>query len=93
MKLLSVYQKNPTLQYDKSGHGLSEEGAVTISDHAADLAALMDTLGLAQALVRSIGRRYDCAGTVFGPPGLDCRTVSKQHRIQDRNIRNVERQD
>ena len=40
-----------TLQYDKSGHGLSEEGAVTISDHAADLAALMDTLGLAQALV------------------------------------------
>ena len=41
----------PTLRYDKSGHGLSESGAQTIADHAADLAGLMDGLGLRQALV------------------------------------------
>ena len=40
-----------TLQYDKSGHGLSEKGAVTIFDHAADLSTLMDSLGLTRALV------------------------------------------
>jgi len=39
------------LSYDKSGHGLSEGGAVTMIDFAQDLAALMDQLGLSDALV------------------------------------------
>lgn len=39
------------LAYDKSGHGLSEPGAESIEDHAADMAALMDGLGIAEALV------------------------------------------
>ncbi|MCT8162137.1 3-oxoadipate enol-lactonase [Pseudoruegeria sp. SHC-113] len=41
----------PTLRYDKSGHGLSQLGAVSIADHAVDLAALMDALGLRDALI------------------------------------------
>lgn len=39
------------LTHDKSGHGLSGAGAATISDHARDLAALMDAQGLSGALV------------------------------------------
>src|SRR5690606_21117949 len=41
------------LLYDKRGHGLSETGPtpISIADHAADLAALMDRLGLADAMV------------------------------------------
>lgn len=41
----------PTLAYDKSGHGLSAGGAVSIEDLASDLAGLMDALGLRDALV------------------------------------------
>ncbi len=41
----------PILCFDKSGHGLSEAGAVTITDFALDLAALMDSLDLSDALV------------------------------------------
>lgn len=41
----------PILTYDKSGHGLSETGAATIEDFAADLAALMDELGLQKAMI------------------------------------------
>lgn len=41
----------PILAYDKSGHGLSEAGAVTMDDFATDLAALMDRAGLRDALI------------------------------------------
>jgi 3-oxoadipate enol-lactonase len=41
----------PVLTYDKSGHGLTASGAVTIADFAADLADLMDALGLDNALI------------------------------------------
>lgn len=41
----------PVLQYDKSGHGLSEGGAVSMEDFAADLAGLMDALEIHSALV------------------------------------------
>ncbi len=41
----------PVLTSDKSGHGLSEPGAQSIADHADDLIALMDHLGLSQALI------------------------------------------
>ena len=41
----------PVLSMDKSGHGLSDAGAVTVEDHAADLAAVMDHFGLSGALV------------------------------------------
>ena len=41
----------PTLTYDKSGHGLSESGAVSIGDFASDLAALMDALDLRDAMI------------------------------------------
>ena len=41
----------PILTYDKSGHGLSEGGATTMQDFAEDLAALMDTLDLREALI------------------------------------------
>lgn len=40
----------PVLTYDKSGHGLSAPGAVTIGDFASDLASLMDALGLRNVL-------------------------------------------
>lgn len=42
-----------TLNYDKRGHGLSGIGATpyTIADHAADLAGLMDHLGVSKAIV------------------------------------------
>ena len=42
---------HPILSYDKSGHGLSAGGAVSIADFADDLAGLMDALGLADALI------------------------------------------
>lgn len=41
----------PVLTYDKSGHGLSEKGALTIEDLASDLAELMDALGLHDAMI------------------------------------------
>ncbi|MEJ6396010.1 3-oxoadipate enol-lactonase [Gymnodinialimonas sp. 2305UL16-5] len=41
----------PILNYDKSGHGLSEPGAVTIADYASDLASLMDALMLRDAMI------------------------------------------
>ena len=41
----------PILCFDKSGHGLSEAGAVTITDFALDLAALMGCLDLSEALI------------------------------------------
>ena len=41
------------LTYDKRGHGLSQtgEGAVTITRHAEDLAAIMDATGISKAIV------------------------------------------
>lgn len=39
------------LTYDKSGHGLSQDGARTIEEFASDLAALMDANSLEGALV------------------------------------------
>lgn len=39
------------LTYDKSGHGLSQDGARTIEDFASDLAALMDANSFAGALI------------------------------------------
>lgn len=41
----------PILSYDKSGHGLSEAGALTIEDFASDLAALMDAEDLNNAVI------------------------------------------
>ena len=41
----------PVLTYDKSGHGLSETGALTIEDLASDLASLMDALGFRDAMI------------------------------------------
>lgn len=41
----------PVLCMDKSGHGLSDQGAASIADHAEDTAGLMDHLGLSGALV------------------------------------------
>lgn len=41
----------PVLRHDKRGHGLSEAGPVDIAQLAADLAALMDALGLGRALI------------------------------------------
>jgi 3-oxoadipate enol-lactonase len=42
-----------TLAYDKRGHGLSDLGATphSIDDHVADLAGLMDHLGIARAVI------------------------------------------
>lgn len=42
-----------TLNYDKRGHGLSSVGATpySIADHAADLAGLMDHIGISRAIV------------------------------------------
>lgn len=40
-----------TFTYDKSGHGLSEGGAITVEDFADDLAALMDKADLSKAMV------------------------------------------
>ncbi|MEO0918087.1 MAG: 3-oxoadipate enol-lactonase [Pseudomonadota bacterium] len=39
------------LTYDKSGHGLSEDGATTIEEFASDLAALMDELNIRNATI------------------------------------------
>lgn len=41
----------PTLAYDKSGHGLSAGGVASIDAFTTDLAALMDALGIKDALV------------------------------------------
>lgn len=41
----------PTLAYDKSGHGLSADGAISIEEFAADLAGLMTALGIRDALL------------------------------------------
>lgn len=41
----------PVLCMDKSGHGLSDTGALSIADHTDDLAAVMDHFGLRDALV------------------------------------------
>lgn len=41
----------PTLAMDKRGHGLSEQGPITIATLATDLAALMDHLHLSDALI------------------------------------------
>lgn len=41
----------PILTYDKSGHGLSESGAVSIEDFSSDLAGLMDALDLRDAMI------------------------------------------
>ncbi|MCY4306015.1 MAG: 3-oxoadipate enol-lactonase [Aestuariivita sp.] len=41
----------PILRYDKSGHGLSEGGATTIFEFADDLAGIMDSLAIQNALV------------------------------------------
>ncbi|WP_095589481.1 3-oxoadipate enol-lactonase [Actibacterium ureilyticum] len=40
----------PVLCMDKSGHGLSDTGASSIADHAADMAGVMDHCGLSGAL-------------------------------------------
>lgn len=47
----SLASEQTVLAYDKSGHGLSEGGAVSMEDFAADLASLMDALELKGALV------------------------------------------
>ncbi|MGX9353986.1 alpha/beta fold hydrolase [Roseobacteraceae bacterium S113] len=41
----------PILTYDKSGHGLSEAGALSMADFASDLASLMDELGLRDTMI------------------------------------------
>lgn len=41
----------PILTYDKSGHGLSEPGALSIAGFASDLASLMDELGLRDTMI------------------------------------------
>lgn len=40
----------PVLCMDKSGHGLSDAGAITIADHADDVADVMDQFGLIDAV-------------------------------------------
>ena len=44
----------PTLCLDKRGHGLSDEGPVTMDLLAGDVAALMDHLGLGKALLSGV---------------------------------------
>ena len=43
----------PMLSYDKRGHGLSDIGSAPyqLDDHVNDLAALMDKLGIADAVI------------------------------------------
>lgn len=51
--IVRLVGKFTILTYDKRGHGLSEtgEGPVTIERHAEDLAAIIDHLGFARAII------------------------------------------
>ena len=80
----SLSPDQPILTYDKSGHGLSEGGSLTVSDFASDLAALMDKLGLRDAMICGVSMGGMIAQTLAAtrPDLVGCLVLcNTSHRI------------